>query len=214
MFRWYRILNAGPATGSGSTWTRNVTVAGTDLNSAIDRRPAACTHSSTTAPSPSTNEPSGWKGRRCGRTRGEGQGTRGETKNDRRREDSVGKERASAELSPIEGLATRNGRCGRCVSADGRAFQNTSCTGSLAKCSVRRSQCRRTSRKETIGNRRKNICIIFRSPRDHSRKWKRNSSRSQLNYGNAQQIEDCPRAGRRGRKNALRPAAITPGQRL
>jgi prepilin-type N-terminal cleavage/methylation domain-containing protein len=32
MFRWYRILNAGPQAGSGSSWTRNVTVAGTDLN--------------------------------------------------------------------------------------------------------------------------------------------------------------------------------------
>ena len=32
MFRWYRILNAGPATSSGGTWTRNITVAGPDLN--------------------------------------------------------------------------------------------------------------------------------------------------------------------------------------
>ena len=32
MYRWYRILNAGPATGSGSSWTRNITVGGTDLN--------------------------------------------------------------------------------------------------------------------------------------------------------------------------------------
>jgi hypothetical protein len=32
MFRLYRILNAGPATGSGSSWTRNITVGGTDLN--------------------------------------------------------------------------------------------------------------------------------------------------------------------------------------
>jgi hypothetical protein len=31
MFRWYRILNAGPPTNSGGTWTRNITVAGTDL---------------------------------------------------------------------------------------------------------------------------------------------------------------------------------------
>jgi hypothetical protein len=32
MFRWYRILNAGPPINSGGTWTRNITVAGTDLN--------------------------------------------------------------------------------------------------------------------------------------------------------------------------------------
>jgi len=31
MFRWYRILNAGPPTNSGGTWTRYVTVAGTDI---------------------------------------------------------------------------------------------------------------------------------------------------------------------------------------
>ena len=35
MFRWYRILNAGPPTNSGGTWTRNITVAGTDLNSSL-----------------------------------------------------------------------------------------------------------------------------------------------------------------------------------
>jgi hypothetical protein len=35
MFRWYRILNAGPPTGSGASWTRNITVAGTDLNKTI-----------------------------------------------------------------------------------------------------------------------------------------------------------------------------------
>jgi hypothetical protein len=35
MFRWYRILNAGPTTGSGGNFTRNITVAGADLNTKI-----------------------------------------------------------------------------------------------------------------------------------------------------------------------------------
>lgn len=35
MFRWYRILNAGPITGSGSSYSQSVTLSGTDLNMAI-----------------------------------------------------------------------------------------------------------------------------------------------------------------------------------
>lgn len=35
MFRWYRIINSGPATQSGSNWTENVTLSGGDLNMQI-----------------------------------------------------------------------------------------------------------------------------------------------------------------------------------